>query len=169
MTERSPHRTDLRRLGLEFVVAIIAVVLLVYFSLGAQQQSLEDEYRARLAVPPEAWFDVYQIDVPNHASGSNPTIIYDRLIKEEFTTLWVVEVRQQQTDGSWFSVCSGSATNDYDVVETIPESGVTWKWFIQRECAVPPGTYQLRVSWTMRRPEWPTKRLVRYSNVFEVT
>jgi hypothetical protein len=119
-------------------------------------------------VPADAWFRVNEIFVPDHERGSNPSMIYDRMILEPFRGFFVVEVQQQLENGLWFSACSGSGMSDYEVGEAIKDSTVTWEWFILRACPVPPGTYRLRVSWELKKLGWPSKEAVALSNVFKV-
>ena len=67
------------------------------------------------------------------------------------------------------TTCSGNGLNEYDPSEVIPNNTVSWPWFIGKDCVVEPGTYRLKVSYSMTRPNWPEKRLRAISNEFKVT
>lgn len=150
-----------KRIASEFVVAFLLFYIVVDLSnrFAEQQQAM---------VPADSWFKVNEIFVPDHKSGSNPLMVYDRQIFENFRGFFIVEVQQQLANGLWFSACSGSGVSDYEISEAIPDSTVTWEWFVFRPCPVPPGAYRLRASWEMRKSGWPTKETVSLSNVFKV-
>ena len=127
-------------------------------------------HRQRADVPAANWFTVNDIYVPDFAVGENPTITYDRTIKEPFRGFWVIEVERFLDDGKSVLECTGSGVNDYEVTDYLPKNSVSFEWFIGRRCdALPPGNYRLRGSWKMKRPDWPDKQVVRYSNVFQIT
>jgi hypothetical protein len=125
--------------------------------------------RQRDLTPPGSWFRVNDLYVPDHEQGTNPEIIYDRIVDEPFQAFWVVEVQREEPGGLFSLHCQGSGVNDYEPMDYIPENKVTWEWFIGKPCVVPPGNYRLRASWTMRKPGWPEKVTVRTSNLFRVT
>lgn len=124
----------------------------------------------RYNVPASAWLSVNSIYVPDFVSGTNPMMTYDRRIIEEFQGFWVVEVQQHDgATGAFVLRCSGSGVNDYEPGDYIPENVVTWSWFIGKPCTeLPPGDYRLRTSWILKRPAWPEKQVVAYSNMFKV-
>lgn len=151
-----------RKRLLEIMVAFIAANLTVQFydSIGKRQ---------REALPSSAWFEVNEVYVPDHEAAANPTMVYDRVIREDFTGFWIVEVQRIRGDGLFENACSGFGTNHYSVEEVIANNEVTWEWFIGRPCRVEPGEYRLRVSWSMKKPGWPEKEAVAFSNQFTVT
>lgn len=153
--------TKIKRWGSEAIIAFLLFYMVIQLSerFAQQQQAM---------VPADAWFRVNEVFVPDHKSGSNPALIYDRTILENFRGFFVVEVQQQLDNGLWFSICSGSGLSDYEVGEAIPDNTVTWDWFVTRPCDVPPGTYRVRTSWELKRIGWPTKEAVSLSNVFKV-
>lgn len=146
----------------EFVAAVVLAFAIVQLSniVGQRQKDL---------LPPTAWFAVHEIFVPDHTMGSNPLVIYDRTIRQDFVAFWIVEVQRVTDDGLFAHVCSGWGQSAYEQGEIIQEDRVTWEWLIGRPCVVEPGEYRLRVSWTMKRPGWPEKELVTTSNLFRVT
>ena len=137
--------------------------------------------RERDILPPTAWFEVYEVFVPDFATGTNPTILYDRIIREEFRGFFVVEVQRQLPNGLWFADCSGSGIADYSPDDALPEgagvtlppqNNVTWDWFINRQgapCRPEAGTYRLRISYELSRPNWPVKTTLTFSNIFQIT
>lgn len=144
----------------------LAVALLLSISVMYLIENISD--RRKAAVAATNWFTINKIFVPNHAAGSNPIITYDRTIKIPFRGFWVIEVQRRADDGSFTLECSGSGINDYDPADYIPNNQVRWAWFMDRCENVTPGAYRLRASWIMRKPSWPDKQLVAYSNVFNV-
>lgn len=147
---------------IEFAVALFIVACAIYITNNLQQ-------RERASVAAATWFTVANIYVPDHKAGENPEMTYDRTIKEPFQGFWVVEVQRQAADGAFSLECSGSGVNDYEPQDYIPNNTVSWKWFIGKDCSeIPPGTYRLRASWVLRRPDWPEKSIVTYSNLFKV-
>lgn len=149
--------------ALEFAVALGVVAAGMFISENIQMHR-------RVATPASSWFVVNQIYVPEHVEGANPDMNYDRTIKEPFQGFWVVEVQRLDATGSFILECSGSGVNDYEVSDYIPENTVSWDWFIGEKCRdIPPGEYQLRASWKLKRSGWPEKEVVTYSNVFKVS
>lgn len=159
-TQRNWFEWTKTRLG-EAALAVFIVFLVIQFK---GQMDL----RAKQAIPASAWFEVNEIFVPDHRVGENPEILYDRTIREDFRGFFVAEVQRMEDSGLWFAACSGSGASDYDTSDVIPNRTVTWEWFLNRECAVDPGVYRLRVSWEMKRVGWPTKTTVALSNTFTV-
>lgn len=123
----------------------------------------------RAGVSSSAWFQINDIYVPNFHSGDNPEVTYDRVIREPFRGFWVVEMQRQTETGAFSLECTGSGVNDYEPADYIPNNLVRLEWFVGKECRnVPVGTYRIRASWVMRRPDWPQKTAVEYSNMFQV-
>ena len=149
--------------GIELAVAVGLFASSLYL-IGYLQQ------RQRADVPAANWFTVNDIYIPDFKLGENPTITYDRTIKEPFEGFWVIEVERFLPDGRTVLECSGSGTNDYEVADYIPENAVSFEWFIGKRCEnFQRGKYRLRASWKMRRDGWPDKQIIRYSNVFNIT
>jgi hypothetical protein len=146
----------------EIAVALILVIGITYLT-GA----FTSQYRQ--SVLPQAWYSVSEIYVPDHPAGSDPEMIYDRIIRQPLTGFWVVEVQRRDEGGLFYSACTGSGVSYYDTDEAIPNNTVNWSWFIGETCAVPPGQYRLRAQWTIRPDGWPEKRVIATSNVFTVT
>lgn len=150
--------------ALELAVALAIVTCSILLTNSFQQR-----YRAN--VPADNWFAVHSIWVPDFHVGDNPTLTYDREIKEPFLGFWLIEVERAGESGRFLAVCSGSGINDYQVVDYVPKNSMTWEWFIGRRCpdgALVPGQYRLRGSWKMKRQDWPEKVVVAYSNLFKV-
>lgn len=143
---------------------LVAMAFVYVITAGLEQR---DAVR-KANVPADAWFEVHEIYVPNHVAGSDPMILYDRTIRENFTGFWVVEAQRRDSQGRFSNVCSGSGVDDYTPEDFLPEEGVRWTWFFGRACAIPPGTYRIAAVWDMRRPDYPLKRQRARSNLFEV-
>jgi hypothetical protein len=132
-------------------------------------QYREDQSRAE--IEPTDWFEVFEVYVPDHPAGSNPNLVYDRVIREPFRGFWVAEVQQRDrlTDAASFNACTGSGVADYAPEDVLPDRTVSWEWFMGRPCNVAPGTYRIQITYDMRRDDYPTKRIVVFSNTFKVT
>jgi len=142
--------------------------LAVALVLSVPLMALVDRFRQeqREIIPASAWFEVNSIYVPSFLVGENPRITYDRAVKEPFRGFWVVEVQRKDPESNAFVLeCHGSGVNDYEPADYIPQNSVTWEWFVGDKCAdIPVGEYRLRVSWVMKRPNWPEKEVVAYSD-----
>lgn len=148
--------------AVEAVLALLLVIAILWAVDNWQA-------RSRAAVAASTWFTINDVYVPDHAAGDNPEMTYDRSIKEAFQGFWVVEVQRRAADGSFVLECSGSGVNDYEPQDYIPNNLVRWDWFIGKSCAaLPAGVYRIRASWTLRKPGWPEKQVVTYSNIFRV-
>lgn len=147
----------------EFSAAAVLAVGLIHLADRAQEEN-------RKAMPASAWFEINSVFVPDFDYGTNPTLTYDRAIKEPFRGFWVVEVQQRDPGTGGFVLrCSGSGINDYEPQDYIPENLVTWNWFIGGRCPdLPPGSYRIRISWVLKKPNWPEKQTVAYSNLFTI-
>lgn len=152
--------------SLEFLIAL-AVASLLILGNGAW------DAQRKSWVAAEAWFRVNEVFVPDHASGSDPLMIYDRDISVPFRGSWVVSV-QKEDENKLFSVdssapdCSGSGFTHYDPEVIIPDNAVSWSWFVGKNCTLSPGRYRMKVSWIMQRPGWPEKEIRHTSNIFTV-
>lgn len=154
--------TFLWQFSVEFTMAVFLFYAFIHFSIRIDE-------RNQAAVPASSWFKVNEVYVPDHEIGSNPPVVYDRVILEDFRGFFLVEVQKKLDNGLWWSACSGSGVSDYMVGESMPANNtVTWEWFVSRPCPVPAGIYRLRTSWEMKRDRWPTKSVVNLSNEFLV-
>ncbi len=147
---------------LELAVATVLVVGIIYVS-----NTFTVQYRR--SVTPAAWFIVNEIFVPDHAAGSNPDMLYDRLVRQPFTGFRVVEVQREEENGLFSSTCQGSGITSYDTDDFNFDNKVKWNWFVGEACRTEPGQYRLRVKWTIRAEGWPEKQVVATSNIFSVT
>lgn len=149
---------------IELVVAMMSVYLLTAYIE-------KRELTQRAAVPASDWFVVEELFIPDHEVGSNPQIVYARQIRQPFRGFWVAEAQQRGEDdrsAGFFTQCTGSGTNDYELTDILPNDRVSWSWFFDRPCVIPPGTYRVVVSYDMMRPDYPVKRQEARSNVFRV-
>lgn len=147
----------------ELAIALTVLSTAIFIVDNIQQ-------RARNAVPAENWFRVNNIFVPDFAQGDDPTMTYDRTILSEFQGFWVIEIQRLDPETGAFSPeCSGSGISDYEPADYIPAGLVKLQWFMGKPCPnLFVGKYRLRGSWSLRKPGWPEKTTVAYSNVFEV-
>lgn len=147
------------------MVELAVAMTMVYVVTAAIDMHRE---RQRESIAPMEWFEVHEVFVPDHVQGSDPELLYDRTIKQPFTALWVVEAQRREPNGRFANVCSGAGLDDYEPSDELPDP-VTWEWFFDRECAVPPGQYRLAVVWDMRRAGYPMKRVRARSNIFTIS
>lgn len=146
----------------ELLAALVMVSAIISAGLFITQNQ-------RSAVPASAWFRVNEVFVPDHRSGENPAMIYDRVIYEQFEGFWIVEAQMQVENGLWSNKCSGTGISQYDPGEVIQNNTTDLHWFMGKACDLDPGVYRLRITWTMVRPDWPPKRLFVLSNPFTVS
>lgn len=145
----------------EISIALMLTTTVVHLSTSINTRQKE-------LLPPSAWFEVTDLFVPDHVSGSGPEMIYDRKIRENFVGFWVAEVQRRTSNGLFTNACSGSGTDEYDPTDFIEENVVEWEWFFGKPCAVPPGEYRIKATYMMSRAGWPEKRTSAVSNMFTV-
>jgi hypothetical protein len=146
----------------EFTLAVILLASALYLTDYVQQRSRAD-------VPAANWFTVNDIYIPDFHAGENPTVVYDRTIKEPFRGFWVMEVERFDGEGKTILECTGAGVNDYEVTDYIPNNEVTFEWFLGKKCPdLEPGSYRIRGTWKMKRDGWPEKQIIKYSNEFKV-
>lgn len=117
-------------------------------------------------VLPEEWFIIRQVSVADFSAGTNDApVVYDREIRRAFEGDWIVKVITVPDN---HFVCSGNGANYYEPQDKVPEIGVTFKWFVGKDCDLSPGQYALRVHYKLRVPGYPEKSLDVSSNVFRV-
>ena len=140
----------------EFVVAICFVAATLYLIDNATQ-------RMRAAVAPGAWLAVNDIHVPDFFENEDPSVIFDRIVREPFQAFWTVEVQQQDMLNNFTLTCTASGARAFEPGVPVPTR------FVSDLCGkLKPGYYRIRVTWMMRKPGWPEKTVVAYSNVFRV-
>lgn len=127
--------------------------------------------RVRASLPATDWMIVYDVFVPDHSAKSNAEIGFDRVIKKPFNGFWVAEIMRVSEDELYDPVCTGSGFRVYRPEETDQISKATWADFIgnMNGCQIAPGTYRLRISWSISEDGWPPKTLIALSNIFNVT
>lgn len=146
----------------ELSVAICLLAAILYLRDNVQA-------RWRSDVAPGAWLTINDIYVPDHAVNEVPEITFDRTIKAEFQGYWIVEVQRQDEDANFRLICTANGVRNYDPAYAIPNKTVGWQAFAAGQCqGLPAGEYRVRVTWIMRKPGWPEKTLVAYSNVFRI-
>ena len=145
---------------LSAALAMASFVIVISQAVAERQKEL---------VSASTWFQVNEVFIPDHPMGSDSVLVYDREVFEQFEAFVITEVQQQSENGIWITVCSGSKIGDANPRESIENNTVSWGWFIGNSCAVMPGEYRLRVTYTMTRPGWPAKRIFVLSNRFNVT
>lgn len=164
MSSLKPPRLSLDWWKMKFFEVVVSGMLISLVISASQMVS----QRQKDLLPASSWFDVVEVFVPDHVAGSNPILTYDREIRETFTGFWIAEVQELTPNGRFRHECSGSGINVYEEDEILIDDSVDWDWFIGNECAVDPGTYRLRVNYTLRRVGWPEKELTVTSNLFRV-
>jgi len=137
----------------------IAMILLT----NTVRQYLKD------TAPPEDYFEVRQMNIPDFYENENPKITYDREVKVKFTASWIAEIQDAYT---FQSVCQSNKTSQYDPAKTLPKGGPTLSWLMYREplpdCSPPPGRYRVNICWTIQRVDAIPVLYCKNSNVFEV-
>lgn len=146
---------------------ILALVVFVGFSEANRLYRLNTLH----AVPAEAFFEPLQLETPDFKVGGDPILFYDRLIHQEFSADWIVEVQMIQSDGSPIAVCTGTGTNIFQPEKQQPIGGSHLSWFLGRDdCFLGAGTYRLVANWNIERPGAAGNVSTRIqSNLFKVT
>jgi hypothetical protein len=151
------------------VVEVLLAGLLVFLFTSYLQQREADRFDA---IPATDWFEVNELFVPDFEFGQDPLLAYERDIRRPFQGFWVAEVESrdaQVTPERFFAACTGSGTNNYDPADYLDPAKVTWSWFLDRPCHIPPGTYRMVVTWDMKiEGSDRVKRYRAMSNVFTV-
>lgn len=125
--------------------------------------------RQKELLPAESWFVLNEVYIPDFEQGTNPSMIYDRVILENHDAFWIAEVQRPNASGLWSTVCTGDGVNEYDPSEIIPNNVTDFLWYMNGSCGnLPPGSYRVKTTRTMSRPGWPQKRLFDLSNTFRV-
>lgn len=145
----------------EAAVAVVLVIGIIYFSTIATNQY-------RRSIPPNVWFAVTEVFVPDFEQGTDPDMIYDRTVRQPFSGFRVVEVQREEDDGLFSNYCQTQSIASYDVDGMSFARKVKWDWFVGAACHVGPGKYRLRVSWTIQADGWPEKMITATSNIFNV-
>lgn len=147
---------------LEIAVAICALAAILYISDKVQQ-------RWRASVSPTAWFTVNDIYVPDHPAGTSPQITLDRTVKESFQAYWIVEIQRRDGDNNFQLVCTANGVRAYDPETMRGQRTLDWSKFANGRCrTLAPGSYRVRLTLIMKRPDWPEKTIIAYSNTFRV-
>lgn len=146
---------------MELAVAIVIAFGVIYFT-----NLVTNQYRA--SIPPNAWLAVAEIFVPDHEVAEDPMIIYDRIVRQDFPGMWVVEVQKQEPGALFSPACVGSGVTEYRVDTVLPDRRVSLSWFVGKHCYLRAGTYRIRATWTIQLPEWPEKKTAYTSNLFRV-
>jgi len=85
----------------------------------------------------------------------------------------VAEAQRVNPDGRFGvfeTACTGTGVNDYGVEDVLGENNaVSWEWFFDRKCEVPPGQYRIQLTRDMRVPDYPVKQGRNWSNTFTVS
>lgn len=138
---------------------MIVLVLCVLWIIDWTQQ-YERDHR-----PVEEYFIVRQLQVPDHKTGDNPKIAYDREIMKPFWGDWVGEV---QALSSFQAVCANAGSWHYDPGTKPPEGGFTLNWFMDKKCTLPPGSYRLQSCWRVHRDDAKPIELCKITVPFNV-
>lgn len=141
------------------------LALLLAFGLFWSYSAVTEHLRGH--APASDWFIVRQLFISDFPHGhTGAPVVYDRLIIKPFNAQWVVEITDAATKGL---VCTGSGANHYDVRDQLPDTGVTFEWFVGKDCHLPPGQYIARAYWRIFPKGYPEKEQSITSNVFTVT
>ena len=99
------------------------------------------------------------------SEGDQPLIDYTRIIREDHTGTWYVQVRRPGVIGY---VCKGSGPGNY-TTDSTGTVQVDLDWYVGKDCALKPGTYYLHTRWELSDEQGNKKTYVRRSNTFEIT
>lgn len=152
---------NLRQRAVELMIAMAIAYLTIQFVTYFRDVR-------RDSIPATAWFEVVEVFIPDHDAGTDPRIVYDRIVHENVRGFWIVEIQRREYGELSFTECTGFGINDYEVLDLIPDRQVSLSWFVGKDCALGPGAYRARVSYSFQKNGWPVKDLVALSNTFVV-
>lgn len=149
--------------AVETVVALLAVYILT----GALEQRNE---RILNDVPATDWLEIHELYVPDHKAGANPRLVFDKVVLKPFLGFWIAEVQQRGStqEDEFASVCTGIGERGYAPSSEDENKEISWREFLGRDCTVAQGNYRIVLTFDIRVPGFPTKRLRALSNVFTV-
>lgn len=145
-----------------FTVPAVVMILTVGVSIGAFWSD-----RWMQGAP---WFEA-SVSIPDHHAGSDPTVIYRRVIRRPLEGSWTVEAQKRAASG-WDNRCDGGGVNGYQ-----PDEASTRKMkmsaFMGRDsspCDLTPGTWRLMTTWSMAPIDGSqeTRHFRVFSNTFHI-
>lgn len=155
----------------ELLIAVIVIVFGANLWLGYglyQQWSAEqariDERLRREVTPVSDWFEVRRIAVPDYKVGTDPQVLYDRLVKLEFTGDWFVKIYDAEQPS--IVACSGEGSFRYKPKITLPKKQMALSVFIGKQCNLKPGCYTGEYRNEVRPDDYPMKPVEKDINRF---
>ena len=144
----------------EALVGITTAICLIYL--------VDLTHRAYLnMIPTSQIFEVHDIFIPDHVSGSNPEMIYDRSIYMNFYGRFNIEVQEMEYLPD--TVCNAAGAHTYTPSSTKLIREVNWNWFMENNCMeLKPGLYRLLVTYSIITDGYPVKTYTVTSNTFQV-
>lgn len=121
------------KIGVPIVVFIATIVMFLFFT------------------PATIWFSVNRMDIRDAATWQEVTVDYDRDIHRDFYGEWRVMVTREVEGGNEVVCSTKWHPNDYEVGNVPPEP-VSLQWLMNTEpsCyALPPGSYEATVTWSV--------------------
>lgn len=146
----------------------VGLGLLVYISGSIAWFQYQDYVES---APATNWVEVTRFSVPDFDPGTNPTIDYQRVIKQSVSSAWTAELRHFLDGDDYEVVCLNSGFSELEPGRAPPPTGWTLGSFASRDCvdSLEPGVYRLYVTWELRPRGYD--RTIRYpitSNTFQV-
>ena len=101
------------------------------------------------AETPDDFMVVTNLFVPNHKAGTDPGVLYSRMIKQNFRAQWLVELRDAKTDLRVDHCKTGNGIDSYEPgIFTSPMKLRFYAgWRVPDDCPIPNGCFYLLTSW----------------------
>ena len=121
--------------------------------------------------PASNWVEVTRLEIPNFTVGTDPSIAYEREIKQSVQSNWTAELRYfYNEDGEYSTACNNSGFSNLEPSRVPPADGWHLSDFIGKGCAIEPGNYRLTVVWNLRPVGYSQSIVYNFSsNDFVVT
>ena len=120
-----------------YVGDIAALGIIILSVLGIYDRYFKDR--------PQNWMIVDAVNIPDHKSGDDPLIVYDRDVVQPFHATWIASVFRLNGDDAE-KVCEGSGENDYSPEVRIGQVHL-YDWYLQTECPKVIGDYVIKTKW----------------------
>lgn len=131
------------------------LLIIGFLILGLTGRDYYNDYRKR-SEPVETWLIVNSVSIPDHLYGSDPDVIYDRLVVRDFTGKWFVLIYNVETPN--IVDCDGSGSFQYRKSIIIPDKKMPMSRFVGKKCNLAPGCYRGEVRWEVFPDGYPVKR-----------
>lgn len=160
---KSALKFSVQRMGVLLAYGVLGLPIVLAISMIAQV--------IRTHVDPlRNWFYPMHIFIPDHCAGSDPVVIYERMISKQFTGSYRAQFTEViDLNGNFgFPICVyQSGEFEYRPRADIRATPKLSE-FIGEACKLPPGKYRQETTWHPLRPGYVDETTSLVSNIFSV-